>query len=284
MRSLLIVLLLGCAGLGGQSAPTVVERLLLTATFRSGFNPTQLVPASNGILFVLDQDSRQLAVVDRDRQVAYTGGTGREREAFFDPVAACAADLSVTVCDRAEDRLIHFDFRLNYLGDTDLESRFGRPFYPDLAAVDPWGAVLLYSSAAGLIAKSDPVTKTLTAFIDLENQADPLRCVTGLAVAASGEIGILLPCRRELRLFNRFGRPAAIYPLTLAAPQFLVPAGPDWVAIDRDGRWQRMGGRGPATGILPVAAGSLRHAAATNDLLYLLTGEEIIVVRLPLAP
>ncbi|MFH1852482.1 MAG: hypothetical protein ABIA75_09065 [Candidatus Neomarinimicrobiota bacterium] len=283
MRIRLLLTLLGLTILLGQPAVTVLERIDYPKHLKSGFRPALLTVGNNGAVYLLDRSARRLALIGTDGTVGYGGGFGRDLDAFFDPVALTANNLEILVCDRSENRLLRFDYLLNYIGAVTTGTATGDLLYPEQLAVDSWGELLLYSEVLDKIYKIAAATPTPLPQIDLDHLKLTAGCVGALASGPDGDAGILLTCRRELRLYNRFGRPAAVWPLQISGPELLVNYRGNWLVLNRQGQWQTVG-RQAVSGSLPEIAGNITACAAYKDRLYLLTGETIFVVRIRIQP
>ncbi len=280
MRDWLIYIIMAVAVLNGQIQTSVLNYISLKQYFNSDLNPRYIAVGSDEKIFLLDPDSRTLATFNKDYQVTYAGGFGHELDAFFDPVDLVVNNLEVIVCDQSDNRLLYFDRQLNYTGSIDL-SQFGENYkYPFKMMVDPWGAVLVYFESSNLIGRIANTAQPPVPHIDLENQADPVKCVTAMAISVKGELALLLPCRSQLRLYNRFGRPSGIVPVTLDEPELLVNYLNNWIVINSGGEWQIIPG---------MSMGNLKNltqidhpildAAVFNEQLYLLTAKDIIIIR-----
>jgi len=277
MRNWLIFILVVITTLSGQLNTSILS---LSDRLDSDFNPAYIAVGSGETIFLMDPQKRQLAAIKTDNIVVYAGGFGRELDAFFDPTDLIVNNLEVIVCDRSEHRFLRFDLQLNYIGDFNLAESGELYHYPQSLSVDPWGALLAFSESSSLIIRIDNSVNRLETLIDLENQIDPVRCVADLAVSNSGETGVLFPCRNQVRIYNRFGRLQVNLPLDLDDPSILLHYKGYWLALNSRAEWQS-GDRSRMGNVKKIAAieGAIIHATVFNDRLYLLTTENIFIIR-----
>ena len=61
---------------------------------------------------------------------------------FSEPIWVGVEPNGISILDRLENKVVYLDYRLNYMSEVNLEPRL----YPDLATIDKWGKMFIYSA------------------------------------------------------------------------------------------------------------------------------------------
>ena len=162
--------------------------------------------------------------------VQMVGGFGRQNYTFVEPVWMGVTPGGILVVDRLDNRIISLDYRLNFIHSSVLEPRI----FPELAAVDPWGELFLYSSQYHSIFSVKRGVIDPIPHIDLNTYSDIRSCVREIAVNQDGTIGVLT-CDGNVHLFSRLGQYHRSIPALVSKTYFLVPLRNDWFVFNQNG-------------------------------------------------
>jgi len=177
MRTCFISLIICLSFLRADPGISIIGERNIANIFDHDFTPQLIAVSSTDKIYLLDKQSRQLAVLNAANEIEYTGGFGSGRDSFFDPVDLAVNKLEVIVCDRSEQRWLRYDLQLNYFSETAIKAIDTPEIYPEILVADPWGAVLIYSRSTDLVMRSPNSFSSPQPFIDLNNQINPLLCV-----------------------------------------------------------------------------------------------------------
>ena len=183
-----------------------------------------------GRFLLLDKMAQQLIGLGLIGDVQMVGGFGRQNYTFVEPVWMGVTPGGILVVDRLDNRIISLDYRLNFIHSSVLEPRI----FPELAAVDPWGELFLYSSQYHSIFSVKRGVIDPIPHIDLNTYSDIRSCVREVAVNQDGTIGVLT-CDDNVHLFSKLGQYRRSIPALLSKTYFLVPLRNDWFVFDQDG-------------------------------------------------
>ena len=284
MRTCFISLIICLSVLRADPGISIISERNIANIFRQDFTPNLIAVSSTDKIYLLDQQSRQLAVLNAANEIEYTGGFGQGGDSFFDPVDLAVNKLEVIVCDRSEQRWLRYDLQLNYFSETAIKAIDTPEIYPEILVTDPWGAVLIYSRSADMIMRSPNSSSSPQPFIDLSNQINPLSCVQDMAVSAAGESALLFDCVQQIRIFNRFGRHSRTYPVSVDDPVFIVSVEQKWLVMNNEGGTQfyDQSGSYPPGQLVFNEAEKLLHIFSHKNLLYLLFHDRILIARVEL--
>ena len=95
-----------------------------------------------GNFLLLDKVDHQLVSIGSLNELQLVGGFGRKTVSFSEPIWVGVAPNGILLIDRLDNKVISLDYRLIYMNEVKLEPRI----YPELAAIDKWGTVYMYSS------------------------------------------------------------------------------------------------------------------------------------------
>ena len=234
--------LLACLGLLAaclaQDPLFLIKDYTLSSFLDKDFTPRRLAALGDDRFVLLDQISNELIILTDDGIIHRTGGFGQDDESFTEPVDLITHNLQVWVCDRYENAVKRFDYRLNILGIDNVSSTDYDPFYPDLITADPFGKAHILSRQYGQLLSLDNSFQSL---IDLNQYGMDSQCIIDLKTDNAGNIA-LLSCENEITLFNRFGRKSKTSLIQIIDPIQIIRWSNDWVVINNQGEMETLSG------------------------------------------
>ena len=183
-----------------------------------------------GSFLLLDKIDNQLVSIGNLSGMQTVSGFGRGSFSFSEPIWVGVDPNGISVIDRLENKVVQLDYRLNYLGEINLEPRL----YPDLATIDQWGRILIYSSQFHSIFYFENRLLNKTPLIDLNRFSKIDFCIKQLNVNENGNIG-LLDCNSNFHLFSRHGEYKNSFTSNIKSGEFLVPLRNFWFVFNRNG-------------------------------------------------
>ena len=183
-----------------------------------------------GSYLLLDKINHQLVSVGSLSGMQMVGGFGRKAVSFSEPIWVGVAPDGILLIDRLENKIILLDYRLTYMYDISLEPRL----YPDIAAIDHWGTVYMYSSQYHSIFALKQKTLIQNPYIDLRTFNNIDYCLSQIEINQGGNIG-LLGCDNSVHIFSRHGKYQKSYYPDLVSVDFLVALRDDWLLFNKDG-------------------------------------------------
>ncbi len=234
--------LLACLGLLAaclaQEPLFLIKDYTLSSFLDKDFTPRRLAALGDDRFVLLDQISNELVLISSGEIVRHTGGFGQSGESFTEPVDLITHNLQVWVCDRYENAVKRFDYRLNILGIDNVSSTDYDPFYPDLITADPFGKAHILSRQYGQLLSLDNSFQSL---IDLNQYGIDGQCIIDLKTDNAGNIA-LLTCENEIIIFNRFGRKSYTSLIQIIDPIQIIRWSNDWVVINNQGEMETLSG------------------------------------------
>lgn len=258
----------------GQVTVKITKNLSLPASFaKAEFSPTDFAIGA-GSIYYLDQKTRRLAVEGPDGIVTYAGGMGREKDAMFDPVDMFFFDLGLYICDQSENRILRFDWRLNYVNHYITESSKIGHLYPSLIRVDPWGKLFIYSDNLHEIYEWDG--RKFSLFLDLNREPLSQSCLSAFNINAEGDFALVYPCLDELHIYNRFGRLMERKKISLAEPEYLLTTDMGWIILSGAGSGQIFSALGNPVFSIKGLGGTILDALPNGDGLMILSSKQVV--------
>lgn len=258
----------------GQAIAGITEIHPFPASFtEADFSPTVFAVGA-GSFYYLDQNSRRLAVERTDVSVTFAGGIGREKDAMFDPVDMVYFDLGLYVCDQSDNRVLRFDWRLNYVDQYLTQSSNLEPLYPNLISVDPWGQLFIYSENFHALYIREGQKFSL--LLDLNREPFSQSCLGAFDINAEGDMALFYPCLDELHLYNRFGRLLQREKTLLTDPELLINTEIGWVLLSGTGKGQVFTARGNPIFSLKELNGPILDAVSDGEGFIILTPEQVV--------
>lgn len=238
---------------------------------RQDFVPQKINVGPGGIYF-LDTDSRQIALMSSE-EVRIEGGYGIGADIFFDPIEILVSGLRVWIVDGTLNTISEFDHRLNFLRTFEMNN-----IYPDIAALDTWENVFLWSDQDQMIYKLDLNSGSMEEFVDFTLYRSSINQVLDLVVTPDGSVFLLVEKEQLIYHFNRLGRLVKILKYDQSI-KFISPFSERSFLISESGFIADMNEQEKFQ--LPIL-GQIVDVAVANDQLFMLMQDGVkIIVKTP---
>tara|TARA_Y100000748_G_scaffold276044_1_gene252175 strand:+ start:232 stop:1074 length:843 start_codon:yes stop_codon:yes gene_type:complete len=229
-RILLCIALFICA-IQSQSVLNIVDYKSYPPELEIlNINPDVFEWGVAGDFLLLDKVDHQLVSIGSLNELQLVGGFGRKTVSFSEPIWVGVAPNGILLIDRLDNKVISLDYRLIYMNEVKLEPRI----YPELAAIDKWGTVYMYSSQYHSVFSFKQGGLRQTPHIDLKRYDNIDYCLSQIMVNEMGDIGIL-GCDNSIHIFSRHGEYQNSYYPSVDNTEFLVPLRGDWLVFNKAG-------------------------------------------------
>ena len=225
-----------------------------------------------GSYLLLDKVNHQLVSVGSLSGIQMVGGFGRKAVSFSEPIWVGVAPDGILLIDRLENKVILLDYRLTYMYDISLEPRL----YPDLAAIDNWGTVYIYSSQYHSIFALKQKTLLQNPYIDLRTFNNIDYCLSQIEINQEGNIG-LLGCDNSVHVFSRHGKYQKSYYPDLVSIDFLVALRDDWLLINKNGDGLSLLSNERLT--IPDVSVPIKDIKSMNKSVAILSKDHILIIN-----
>lgn len=257
----------------GQDPLIVLKEFNYSRHLNDDLTPQRMAALDDDRFVLLDQKTNELFVFSYNGIVHQTGGFGQGGESFSEPVDLIVHNLQIWVCDRYENAVKRFDYKLNYLGIDQIQSNEYDPFYPDLITADLFGKAHVFSRHYGQLLSMD---NSIRALIDLNQYGIDGQCIIDLKTDNAGNIA-LLSCENEIVLFNRFGRKLSTSLVQIVDPTNIVHWTNDWIVLNSEGNIETLSGE---SNDLPIYENeSVLDVDVQFKHLIILTDQRILVLK-----
>jgi len=228
-RSLLIFLF--TFTIKGQSVFNIVEY----KSFPSELKILDIYPdkiewgVANGFL-LLDKINNQMVSLNSFNEVKLFGGFAKKQLSLSGPIWMGIAPKGITLIDRLDNKVIFIDYRLSYMNEVSIEPRI----YPDIAVIDNWGNIYMYSNQYNSIFVFKDKSLDKRPHIDLNRYKNIEYCIKSMSINQDGDLA-LLSCENSIHLFTRYGEYKKSYFPNLITIDFLVSIRERWFVFNKDG-------------------------------------------------
>ncbi|MBI65928.1 MAG: hypothetical protein CMG64_06520 [Candidatus Marinimicrobia bacterium] len=232
-RILLCIIFLFCV-IQSQSALNIVDYKSFPSELEIlNIKPDILEWGVAGNFLLLDKVDHQLVSIGSLNDLQLVGGFGRRTISFSEPIWVGVSPNGILLVDRLDNKIISLDYRLIYMSETSLEPRI----YPELAAIDKWGTVYMYSSQYHSIFSFKQGSLKKIPHIDLKRYDNIDYCLSQIIINEQGDIGVL-GCDNSVHIFSRHGEYKNSYYPVVDNAEFLVPLRNDWLVFNKIGDGQ----------------------------------------------
>ena len=224
------ILILSCI-LKSQSSLNIVDYKIFPPELEIlDIKPDNFEWSVAGSFLLLDKMNHQLVSISSLNDLQLVGGFGRKTVSFSEPVWMGVAPDGIYLIDRLDNKIVLLDYRLTYMNKIDLEPRI----YPELAAIDKWGTVFMYSSQYHSIFSVRQRKLEKIPHVDLKKYDNIDYCILEIAINQEGDMG-LLGCDNSIHIFSRHGAYKSSYSPDIVSAEFLVPLRNDWLVFNKNG-------------------------------------------------
>ena len=156
--------------------------------------------------------------------------------------------------------------------DISLEPRL----YPELAAIDNWGTVYMYSSQYHSIFALKQKTLIQNPYIDLRTLNNIDYCLSQIEINQGGNIG-LLGCDNSVHIFSRHGKYQKSYYPDLVSVDFLVALRDDWLLFNKNGDGLSLLSNERLT--IPDVSVPIKDIKSMNKSVAILSKDHILIIN-----
>ncbi len=195
-----------------------------------GIEPTQINWSIANKFLLFDENRSELLEVGPFGDVNLTSGFTMRESRFGELIWMGMAPDGIRIIDRMENEIIYLDYRLNPIQAIGFEHRI----FPEMATIDPWGIMYLYSKTYNGIFSFERSELSTLPFIDLSKESSALHCLIDISCNQDGDIA-LLGCNGYFQHYSRNGQKRSSTILNINDPAFLVSLRGDWLVFNRQG-------------------------------------------------
>ena len=179
---------------------------------------------------LLDSYNSELLSLKNSGEVKFSSGLGRRQNLYGELIWAGISPIGIQVIDRLENKVIILDLNLNFM----YNILINHSLYPEMAQVDPWGKLFMYSNTYNGIFILDNNYISNEPFIDFSKEFYSNYCLKDFAIGSEGEVGIL-GCDGKFHQFSQNGFKKRSTPVEIRNPSFLVSIRDFWFVFNADG-------------------------------------------------
>ena len=202
----------------------------------------------------------------------FSSGFGRRQNVYGDYIWAGISPIGIQLIDRLENKVIILDLNLNFMHDILIN----QSLYPEMAQIDPWGKLFMYSNTYNGIFILDNNYITNEPFIDFSKEFYSNYCIKDFAINSSGEVGIL-GCDGKFNLFSQNGLKKRSIPIEIRNPRFLISIRDDWFVFNAGGVCLSIFNYEEISA--PKMSSPILDIATINRSIAILTKEQILVLN-----
>ena len=236
------------------------------------FEPDRINWSLRNSFLLLDSYKSDLISINSSGKLSFSRGMGKRHNVFGELIWAGISPNGILVVDRLENEIIILDLNLNYL----YTNRIDLNLYPEIAQIDPWGRLFLYSNTYNGIYIFEKNYISSDPFIDFSKEFISNYCINDFAINSDGEVGIL-GCDGIFNKFSQNGLKKNSIPIKISEPLFLIPWNYDWFIFNSKGEVISIKSSGKIS--LPKLSSPILDVAALDNSIAILTEEQILVLN-----
>ena len=234
--------------------------------------PTKISWSIGNKFLLLDQNRGELFELDQFGNFFLSGSVTNDNSRYGELVWMGFSPLGIQIADRLENELIYLDFKLNPI----QRIAFNHAIFPEMASIDPWGRLLIYSKTYNAIYLFENLRVDKIPFINLTNELRSNRCILDLETNEDGSLGII-DCSGFFHYFSQNGQLQESIPLDISEPEFLVPLRDDWMIFNRDGNCQSI--KYNQIILTPKSSTPILDIVSLNRSLAILSNDHILIIN-----
>ena len=235
------------------------------------FNPDRINWFLRNSFLLLDSYNSELISINSSGKLNFSKGMGKRYNVFGELIWAGISPNGISVVDRLENEVIILDLNLNYVD----RNRIDINLYPEIAHIDPWGRLFLYSNTYNGIFIFEKNYISNEPFIDFRKEFHSNYCIKDFAINSDGEVGIL-GCDGIFNGFSQNGLKKKSMPIKLIEPLFLIPVNNDWFIFNSKGEAISINSLEKVS--LPKINSPILDVASLDKSIAILTKEQILVL------
>ena len=236
------------------------------------FKPDKINRSLRNSFLLLDSYKSELISINSSGKLNFSKGMGKRYNVFGELIWAGISPNGILVVDRLENEIVFLDLNLNYLHRNKIDLNI----YPEMAQIDPWGRLFLYSNTYNGIFTFQKNYISRKPFIDFSKEFYANYCMEDFAINNDGEVAIL-GCDGILSEFSQNGLKKKSIPIKISEPLFLIPLKNDWLIFNSKGDGISIKKLDKLS--LPRISSPILDVAALEESFAILTKEQILVLN-----
>ena len=194
-----------------------------------GLKPTKFSWSIGNQFILIDEVKNQIMDVNPIGHLSFPSGlSGNSVYGQF--IWAGIIPEGIGVIDRLENSINYLDVRLN----TNSLLSFNQKIYPELAAVNSWGVIHLYSQTYNSIYTVERSRFNSSPFIDFTKERLSSNCFIDMSLNDDSDL-LLLTCNGIAYVFSLNGKIKTSMPVSINDPKHVIAIGDDWLVFNEDG-------------------------------------------------
>ena len=210
--------------------------------------------------------------MDNSGGVKFSSGLDRRQNMYGELIWAGISPIGIQVIDRMQNKVIILDLNLNFMHNFLI----GHSLYPEIAQIDPWGKLFMYSNTYNGIFVLENNYILDEPFIDFSKEFHSNYCIKDFAISRNGEVGIL-GCNGKFNQFSQNGLKKKSIPAEISNPRFLISIRDDWLIFNADGEYLSISSHEKIT--VQKISSPILDIATINQSIAILTKEQILVLN-----
>ena len=236
------------------------------------FKPDKINWSLQNSFLLLDSYKSELISINSSGKLHFSKGMGKRYNVFGELIWAGISPNGILVVDRLENEIIILDLNLNYIHRKKIDSIL----YPEMAQIDPWGRLFLYSNTYNGIFIFEKNFISNEPFLDFSKEFYSNYCIKDFEINSDGEFGIL-GCDGILSGFSQNGLKIKSISVKITEPLFLIPLNNDWLIFNSKGDGISTTSLEKIS--LPKISSPILDVAALDQSIAILTKEQILVLN-----
>ena len=235
-----------------------------------GLKPTKFNWSIGNQFILIDEVKNQIMDVNPIGHLSFPSGLS-ENSVYGQFIWAGIIPEGIGVVDRLENSINYLDVRLN----TNSFLYFSHKIYPELAAVNSWGVIHLYSQTYNSIYTVERSRFNSTPFIDFTKERLSSNCFIDMSLNDESDL-LLLACNGIAYVFSLNGKIKTSMPVSIKDPKHVIAFGDDWLVFNDDGIALSIN-----TNIkyrLPQPSATLVDVQSKNNLIAILSLNQILIL------
>ena len=236
------------------------------------FKPDKINWSPRNSFLLLDSYKSELISITISGEINFSKGMGKRYNVFGELIWAGISPNGILVVDRMENEIIILDLNLNYINRNKIDLNL----YPEMAQIDPWGRLFLYSNTFNGIFIFEKNYISEEPYIDFSKEFYSNYCIKDFAINNDGEVAIL-GCDGIFNGFSQNGLKKISIPIKINKPLFLIPLDNDWFIFNSKG--EGISTKSLEKVSLPKISSPVLDVAALDKSIAILTKEQILVLN-----
>ena len=194
-----------------------------------GLKPTKFSWSIGNQFILIDEVKNQIMDVNPIGHLSFPSGLS-ENSVYGQFIWAGIIPEGIGVIDRLENSINYLDVKLN----TNSLLYFNPKIYPELAAVNSWGVIHLYSQTYNSIYSIERSRFNSSPFIDFTKERLSSNCFIDMSLNDDSDL-LLLACNGIAYVFSLNGKIKTSMTISINNPKHVIGIGNDWFVFNDHG-------------------------------------------------